>query len=650
MRKPAADKDVERLQLLASAMAGCTLQVADAGPGEPAWTDGAAVFVDAGADPADQVAMVAIQASLLAAGSLAPTIVEHLARRPALARRYLAIEGRRALAANRRLLPISARTLIDEAGGPSGPTVTGPTGQAGLPGPPVTATGATEPIPTTRPTEMTGLGAAIGSTDATGPGAGVGSVTASGRGVRSAKEALAVARGRAVIGDPPVLFGVIRPRRLLVALERVGAGAPPAYEAREELPDRARPELRNFDDDDDDRVGDGPGVGVGSLLSNPVGATSAVGRLLRRLLRPTRAPGGGGGGAGTTAPTHVGRARSGGRAALTSTSGIPGTTGGADAFAPRAWTYPEWDVHRKRYRPDWCTVHERDPRPEDLAPMPMSDGRALRRPLARLGTGLVRTHRRPQGDDIDVDAAVEAQVAALAGSPPDEAVYVENLRRRRDLAVLVLLDVSGSAGEPGPAGRTVHEHQRAAAAAITVALHDLGDRVAVHAFNSQGRRAVNVTRVKGFDDPLDGRSIHRLGGLVPGAYTRLGAAIRHGGALLDGRGGTSHRLLLVVSDGFAYDHGYEGPYGEADARRALAEVRRRGMGCLCLSVGASTGPAALRRVFGTAAHATVPTPDRLPGVIGPLFRAALRSAEAQRRTFQQRERTKVRLAPGRSSG
>ena len=113
--------------------------------------------------------------------------------------------------------------------------------------------------------------------------------------------------------------------------------------------------------------------------------------------------------------------------------------------------------------------------------------------------------------------------------------------------------------------------------------------------------------------------------------------------MLEERGGTSRRLLLVLSDGFAYDHGYAGAYGEADARRALSEVRRRGTGCLCLSIGAGTDPAALRRVFGTAAHATIPTADQLPGLIGPLARAALRSAEAQRRVFQRRERTRARL-------
>jgi nitric oxide reductase NorD protein len=322
---------------------------------------------------------------------------------------------------------------------------------------------------------------------------------------------------------------------------------------------------------------------------------------------------------------------------------------GALAFEPPSRTYPEWDVRRRCYRPEWCTVRERDPRPEDLGPTALPDGSALRRPLARLGTGFDRTHRRPQGDDIDLDAAVEARVGALTGAPLDDAVYVENLRCRRDLAVLVLLDVSGSAGEPGARGGTVHEHQRSAAAALTAALHDLGDRVALYAFNSHGRTAVHVSRVKRFDDRLDEQALRRLGGIVPEAYTRLGAAIRHGAAVLDESGGTSRRLLVVLSDGFAYDHGYAGRYGEADARRALTEARRRGLGCACISVGAGTAPAALQRVFGSAAHASVPTTEQLPAVIGPLFRAALRSAEARRRTFQRTVRERELVGLERSS-
>ena len=202
--------------------------------------------------------------------------------------------------------------------------------------------------------------------------------------------------------------------------------------------------------------------------------------------------------------------------------------------------------------------------------------------------GLHRRHRQSQGDDIDIDAAVEARVEVRAGSVPDEAVYLDSLRRRRDLSVLLLLDVSGSTAEPGTVGRTVHQQQRAVITDLTVALHDLGDRVALYAYYSQGRTAVNVVPVKRFDDHLDAGVIRRLNSLEPGAYSRLGAAIRHGSAVLETRGGTSRRLLVVVSDGLAYDHGYERAYGAADARRALTEARRRGTGCVCLTVGAGT--------------------------------------------------------------
>jgi nitric oxide reductase activation protein len=172
---------------------------------------------------------------------------------------------------------------------------------------------------------------------------------------------------------------------------------------------------------------------------------------------------------------------------------------------------------------------------------------------------------------------------------------------------------------------------RAAAAALTTALHEIGDRVALYAYQSRGRSAVQLVPVKRFDDAPGALVLRRLHGLVPCAYSRLGAAIRHGAAVLEQRGGTSRRLLVVLSDGLAYDHGYEPEYGAADARRALAEAHRRGTGCLCLSVGAVTDVETLRRVFGSAAHAAMPRSELLERVIGPLFRAALRAAEVRRR-------------------
>jgi hypothetical protein len=106
------DDGPQRLALVASALAGRTVAVAAADPGEPPWTDGITIFVDA-AEPRDrQLESVTVQASLLAGGGLDADIVRKLHRRPALAKRYLAIEGQRALAANDDLLPYRVRAPI----------------------------------------------------------------------------------------------------------------------------------------------------------------------------------------------------------------------------------------------------------------------------------------------------------------------------------------------------------------------------------------------------------------------------------------------------------------------------------------------------------------------------------------------------------
>jgi nitric oxide reductase NorD protein len=544
-----------RFDLLASAWSGRSLKVAPAEPGDLAWTDGATVFVDADTSTRDQLEALAVQGSLLAAGSLERDVVRRLDWRPALARRYLAVEGHRALAANEHLLPLRVRSLIDR--------------------------------------------------------------TVAVRG-DSPAASIAVGLSRETIADPPKSFGAIRARHLLASDPRGDASATTRQHVGRQQ-DQVLVELEEDERDDVPTAVD--------PFSSPVVGGGALGRWLQRMLRMVRSQSGGP--PGVDAPTHRTR---GGRRAGTHAAFSTASAGSLEdaATAGRGTKYPEWDVHRRCYRPDWCTVQEVPPRAESSTPLRVTDAHALRRSLARLGMGLDSCHRQEQGDDIDIDAAIEARVEWMAGSAPDEAVYVDSLRRRRDLSVLLLLDISGSVAEPGTTAKTVHEQQRAAAAALTVALHDLGDRVALYAFHSQGRSAVHLVPVKRFDDDVDGLVMRRLHALVPGAYSRLGAAIRHGAAVLEQRGGTSRRLLVVLSDGLAYDHGYERVYGAADARRALVEARRRGTACLCLSIGASTDAEELRRVFGSAAHAAIPRPEQLRRVIGPLFRSALRSAEVLR--------------------
>ena len=495
-----------------------------------------------------------------------------MARKPAATRRYLSLEGHRALATLSDLVPATVRP-------------------------------ATDPLTAQR-------------TD-------------------SPQSSLTLALGSEEISDPPAVFGVIHPRLAgQVRDDRIEGLTSTHVSPRER-----QALLRELEDD----IGEGPVV---DILSSPVGGGGPIGRLLNRLLGDARSSGSGAPGADAPtrfawSSTRVSRMRSPATGRMTASDDGP-------LGVVRGFVYPEWDVHRRRYRPQWCTVVELESDDGVRYRTPSRDTRSLRRALARLGTELERHRRQPQGEDLDLDAAVDSYVEVRAGSFPDDAVYIESQRSRRDLSVLVLLDISGSAGEPSESGGIVHDHQMCAAADLTAALHEVGDRVALYGFRSQGRSAVHIFPVKRFDDGLSTLTEGRLGGLRPGGFTRLGAAIRHGTSTLELQGGTGRRLLVVVSDGFAYDHGYEGSYGEADARRALSEARHRGIGCLCLSIAATTDAGALRRVFGTAAHATLGTADHMAGAIAPLFRAALGTAELQRRRSERVTRATERLSIERS--
>jgi len=556
----ADDDRLARLAVIASALAGRVVVIAPGDPGSPPWTDGQSIFVDPTAPQRPTIEAIAVQASLIAAGSLDADVVKVLTKNRKAVSRYLAVEGHRALIANAEILPSALVALAD---------------------------------------------AEVAHRS------------------ESAAESLAIATSSEPIADAPAHFGVIRPKQLLdvigraaKAVDHTTVGHVPRSQGKRELEELDDGELPTGENEPD-------------LFTSPVGGGGFIGKWLKKLLSSTRAGSSGGGPPGADSPTHRTNSANRGAHAVSSTAST--TTEDAVDVKGSGITYPEWDVNQKRYRPDWCTVREIEPQLKPAASAAIDDAIAFRRPLARLGMGLHRRHRQAQGDDIDIDAAVEARVEVMAGSVPDEAVYLDNLRRRRDLSVLVLLDVSGSSAEAGTVGKTVHEQQRVAAANLVVALNDLGDRVALYAYNSQGRSAVNVIPIKRMDDHLDSRVLRKLNSVEPAAYSRLGAAIRHGSRVLEERGGTARRLLVVLSDGLAYDHGYERAYGAADARRALTEARRRGTGCVCLTVGADVDSASLRSVFGSSAHAMVGRPEQLTGVIGPLFRSAVRAAEVKRR-------------------
>ena len=258
---------------------------------------------------------------------------------------------------------------------------------------------------------------------------------------------------------------------------------------------------------------------------------------------------------------------------------------GFDERGPVIGIYPEWDREAGVERPAWTTVRDApvpigDPRRIDalIAARPeLRDwvARMLRR--ARIGRP-TRLRRQPEGPELDLDAAIAAEIDRRLGEAPDLRVYRSTARRHHDAAVTILLDCSESmrAGVAGIAA-TALDIQRQAVALVAEAMQAAGDPLALRAFASAGREDVRLLRIKEFDEPWQDAAKARLAGIAPGFSTRIGAALRHAGAEMAALP-NHRRLILVLTDGEASDIDIADPLDLVeDARRASRALKFRGI-------------------------------------------------------------------------
>jgi nitric oxide reductase NorD protein len=429
-----------------------------------------------------------------------------------------------------------------------------------------------------------------------------------------------LALSRAIVPNPPKWFGVIKPSRLLAAC--VGAEAP-AGDHLLRLPfDPIGPEQDDDDEDEDEESGKSK---ILKLFETPLNSR-AFSDFFRKLFGGSRSPGDGAGGAELPVRSlrRVHKVEPNARPTPVPIRFTDDAKPGA-AVGVGGALYPEWDAHHHRYRAQWCRVIDFPLTvPADVfdAGVPRDD--VLRRRLSRISLGPKVLRGRPDGDELDVEALIDLLVDVRSGYTPPEHVYLQSRTLTRNLGVLILLDASGSGTETDPDGLAVHDHQRRAAAALAVTLEELGDRVAVYAFRSHGRNAVHLPAIKTFEQRFSAVGRARLNQIQPSGYTRLGAGIRGAGEILKTEAGTPNRLLVVLSDGYPYDDGYEGRYAEADTRKALEELRTDGVACLCLSIGASNPTDGLERVLGSANFASASTLAELSPQMDELFLSSLR--------------------------
>ncbi|MDQ6634736.1 MAG: VWA domain-containing protein [Gemmatimonadota bacterium] len=287
------------------------------------------------------------------------------------------------------------------------------------------------------------------------------------------------------------------------------------------------------------------------------------------------------------------------------------------APTPGGVHYREWDEYADRYRPAEVTVHASVAAETDdaWAAATLRDHapiiRQIRARFEPLRAQRTRLRAQRAGDELDLDACVAALVEMRRGHIPSDRLYQLTKPARRTMAILLLVDVSGSTDSPVSPGRTVLDVERTTLLLASEALDALSDPYAVLAFSSSGRHDVQVDTMKSFIERDPSRLRRRVSALTSGRNTRLGAAIRHATTVLNAQP-AERRLLLILSDGQPNDvGGYQGSYAVGDSRRAVLEARAAGVHTFCLTVDREEAEY-LPHLFGVNGYRVLRSPEQLP--------------------------------------
>ncbi|MEO7999453.1 MAG: VWA domain-containing protein, partial [Gemmatimonadaceae bacterium] len=241
----------------------------------------------------------------------------------------------------------------------------------------------------------------------------------------------------------------------------------------------------------------------------------------------------------------------------------------------KTFRYPEWDFNKQDFHPTGTIVRVTPPSlgPSEWARSTLQEHarevHLAKQQFERLRSHRSRLRRQVQGDELDLEACVEAMVDRKMHVAPTDRLYSLVRPGRRDLAITLLIDVSGSTGDVVAGEQRVIDIERISAVIATAAFDALGDDYSILAFSSASASNVRVHTLKEFGEKNSSLVLQRISALEPHGTTRLGAAVRHATATL-GKHPAPHRLLLILSDGRPFDYDwYFVDYAVQDSRHAI---------------------------------------------------------------------------------
>ncbi|MDM8537211.1 VWA domain-containing protein [Desulfobacterales bacterium HSG17] len=292
--------------------------------------------------------------------------------------------------------------------------------------------------------------------------------------------------------------------------------------------------------------------------------------------------------------------------------------------------YKEWDVNLGDY------LHEHTRILDKTVPEIKGDfyDNALNRHY-----GLVRSIRRafemlkPQGitilrqwtegDEFDYRAMIDYAIDRKAGIMPSDRLYIKRMKQQRDVAVLLLVDLSKSTSNPVfDSEYSVLDVEKQAIVLFCEAIEVLGDNFAIAGFSGTGRLSVDYFHIKDFDESVEDSVKARINGMSPQRSTRMGAAIRHASTQLE-KAAAKVRILIILGDGFPNDTNYKREYAIADTRKAIAEARAKSIHAKAITVNIM-GDSKLDDLYGSMHHNVISDVRELPDKLLRIYSALTR--------------------------
>ncbi|CAC9545012.1 Rubisco activation protein CbbO [uncultured Gammaproteobacteria bacterium] len=288
--------------------------------------------------------------------------------------------------------------------------------------------------------------------------------------------------------------------------------------------------------------------------------------------------------------------------------------------------YQEWDYQIQLHRPDWVTIYERRApkgNPEDIENI-LTEYKPIAHRIRQIidlltPAGVQRQRGMEDGDEVDINAAIDAMIAIRMGEQPNPRITMRNVLNTRDLSVVVLLDLSESTNETMEGSdKTVLQLTREAATLVSTAIEGIGDPFALHGFASDGRHDVQYFRLKDFNQHFDDEAKSRLAGMKGGLSTRMGAALRHAGTHLH-KQNEKRKLILLVTDGEPADIDENDPqHLRFDTKKAVEELYSTGVLTYCLTLDPNADTY-VKRIFGENNYTVVDNVEKLPEQLPLLF-------------------------------